>query len=118
MNNNTASVVLPPREGQIVVDSVTAGSASSAITIANVNSAGYVSIAIDDGAGTESGCYLISSLTGTPTNPNTTATSGNGRAAWMSAAALRAVVFSPGEQIKVLVPGAGTYYVRQYRSSP
>jgi hypothetical protein len=118
MNANDAAIVLAPYEGEITVTSVTAGSASAAIVIGNAVGGAYVTIAIDDGAGAEVGAYLTARALAAPTNPAPTATTGGGRTMWVSAGALRSISFRPGDQIKVFVPGSGTYYVRQYRSSP
>jgi hypothetical protein len=117
MDLNAAAHVLPPREGSIGVTSVAAGAATAAIEIANKGQ--YVSIAVDNGAGVEpAGVYLTSKLGADPTAPNPTATSGGGRTMWLTPPELRALVFSPGEKIKLYIPGAGTYYVRQYPSGP
>lgn len=118
MNADVASQVLAPYEGAITVTSVTAGAASAAITIAAVGGGAYVMLAIDDGAGTDSGAYLTAKAGAAPADPSPTATSGTGRTMWFSAEALRQLTFRSGDQIKVYVPGSGTYYVRQYRSSP
>ena len=116
MNNDIAAHVLPGYEGAISVTSVTAGSASSAITIATPGA--YVTISIDDGAGEASGAYLTVKNAADPANPNPTATSGTGRTQWYSVEDLRALTFRSDDRVKVYVPGSGTYYVRQHRSSP
>lgn len=117
MNADTAAQVFGPYEGDITVTSITAGAASSAITI-EATPAGYTSIAIDDGAGTAVGAYLTVKHNAAPADPSPTATSGTGRTMWFEAADLRHLVFRSGDQIKVYAIGSGTHYVRQYRSSP
>lgn len=117
MNADTAATVLAPYEGAISVTSVTAGSASAAITVPSGPGA-YFSIAIDDGAGEDSGAYLTAKGDAAPANPDPTATSGTGRTMWFDAVSIRQLAFRAGDQFKVYVPGSGTYYVRQYRSSP
>lgn len=118
MNEQSAMYILPALEGEVSVTSVTAGSASSAITIANLEGARFVRLQIDDGAGTAVGAYLTAKRNAAPADPNPTATSGTGRTQWYSATALENLVFVQGDQIKVYVPGSGTHYVRQNVSSP
>lgn len=119
MNSETANYVKPATEDEIAVTSVTAGAASSAIPIETIKAAAYVTISIDAGAGAgPTGCYLTRKNGAAPTDPNPTATSGGGRTQWYDAADLRALVFAPGDQVKVYVPGSGTYYVRQSPASP
>ncbi len=117
MDLNAAAHVIPPREGSILVTSVSAGAATAAIEITSKGQ--YISLAIDNGSGTEpAGVYLTSKVHGAPTDPNPIAVAGGGRTMWLTPDALRALVFVPGEQIKLYIPGAGTYYVRQYPSGP
>ena len=120
ITSNDAAFINPPLESLITVTSITAGAASAAITLANVNAPGYISIAIDDGAGgTALDAYVTATETGTaPTDPDPTATSGGGRTMLFTADALRQIAFRPGTIIKVYAIGSGTVYVRQYRSSP
>lgn len=118
MNSDIAAHVLPGYESAISVTSVSAGAASAAITIENVTAGAYITISIDDGAGEASGAYVTAKANAAPANPDPTATSGTGRTQWYSVQDLRALVFRSGDQIKVYVPGAGTYYVRQHRGSP
>ena len=118
MNADIASQVLAPYEGAITVTSVTAGAASAAITIAAVTGGAYAMLAIDDGSGADSGAYLTARSGAAPADPDPTATSGTGRCMWFSPESLRSLTFRSADQIKVYVPGSGTYYVRQYRSSP
>lgn len=117
MNADEAAPVLAPYEGAISVTSVTAGAASAAIALPTGPGA-YFSIAVDDGAGADSGAYLTAKANAAPADPNPTATSGTGRTMWFDAPSIRQLVFRAGDQFKVYVPGSGTYYVRQYRSSP
>jgi len=117
MNADEAAHVLAPYEDAIAVTSVTAGAASAAISLPSGPGA-YFSIAIDKGDGTDSGAYLTAKAGAAPANPNPTAVSGTGRTMWFDAASIRQLVFRAGDQFKVYVPGTGTYYVRQYRSSP
>lgn len=110
--------VLPALEGLVSVTSVTAGAASGAITIANLSGTRYVRVQIDDGAGSASGAYITVKRGAAPADPSPTATTGTGRTQWYPAADMANLVFSPGDQIKVYVPGSGTYYVRQNPSGP
>lgn len=118
MDDNDAAIVTPAYESEITVTSVTAGAATAAITIATSPSA-YTTITIDDGAGGGAvGAYLTAKNGSAPADPDPTATSGTGRTQWYSADALAHVRFAGGDQIKLYVPGSGTYYVREHRSSP
>jgi len=118
MNEQSANHVMPALEGQITVTSITAGSAAAAIEIATITSSRYVTISIDDGAGTAVGAYITTARGAAPTAPSPTATSGDGRTQYYSAADMRALVFTPGDQIRVYAIGSGTHYVRQSPSGP
>lgn len=119
MSEQGAIQVLPATEGLIGVTSITAGAASAAIPIINMERGRcFVTISIDDGAGVAVGCYLTRAIAAAPTDPAPTATSGGGRTQLYSAADLRSLVFNPNDQIKVYAIGTGTHYVRQSPSSP
>ena len=117
MNQESAAHVLPALEGEVSVTSITAGAASSAIVV-GAKTARYYTVSIDDGAGAAVGCYLTRANAAAPTAPDPTATSGGARTQFYSAADLRALVFSPGDQIRVYAIGSGTHYVRLSPSSP
>ena len=111
-----AARVIPAREGDIEVTSITAGAASSAIAMPG---AGYHKVAVCDGAGVPIDyCYLTAKVGSEPADPNPTATSGTGRTQLYTAAELGALSFARDEQIKVYAVGSGTVYVRVSPSEP
>ncbi len=120
MNADAAAQVLPGYELGITVTSITAGSATAAIEIVAEEGGAYVWLSIDDGAGVEvAGTYMTVKNGGAPTAPAPTTTGAVAASTqWYSASALRGVSFRSGDQIRLFVPGAGTKYVRQHRSSP
>ncbi len=118
MDLNAFAHVRPPYEGEVSVTEVTAGTASAAISLGALQGAQYVSIVVDDGAGTAAGAYLTAKASAAPADPDPTADTGTGRCFYFPADQVSQLVFNPADQIKVLVPGSGTYYVRAYPSGP
>jgi hypothetical protein len=116
MIEQQANHVTPATEGEVSVTSVTAGSTSSAVAVGAIT-ARYYRVVVDAGDAVPVAFYMTRKNGAAPTDPAPTATSGDGRTQAYEAAG-HSVIFTPGDQIKVYVPGSGTHYLRLSPASP
>lgn len=113
-----AANVMPPLESGIEITSVTAGSASAALSPTIGGGSRYMTIIVDNGTGTSAAFYYTLKQSADPAAPSPTSTSGTGRCFFQPANQPLHLRMGKGTRIRLYVVGSGTHYVRMYVSSP